>query len=533
MNIAMLRMWLSLGDRVRGRPLRNRFPNLDFKVVKGDSLLGPDPGQLNQSRYQIELSDLPRFKARYMPATADKDELRREIADAEERLRNDLGVAAVPDGVVDWRIEFAEVFANGGFDVVIANPPYIQLQRDGGKLGRMYKDAGFATFTRTGDIYQLFYERGCQLLMPDRGLLAYITSNSWLKAEYGKRLRRYFSERHTPLRLLELGKDIFESAIVDSSVLLLREGAGGGSFHAVDMDRLPGKEFPPDESLWGRARPDGETPWSILSRIEQSVMDKMLTVGTPLKDWDIAIYRGITTGLNDAFIIDNQTKEGLIAQDPRSEDIIKPVLRGRDIERYGAKWAGMWLIDTHNGFGGVPPIEIDDYPAIKAYLNKYYEQLEKRYDKGRTPYNLRNCAYHEDFTKEKLLWIELVNDGRFAYDNSGFYGEATTFLLTGESIKFLCAVLNSKLIRWFLDKVAPTSGMGTLRWKKVYVERLPIPRTADPRQQQFSQLVDRALMAKAGNRDSGTSEIEAEIDARVYQLYGLTPSEITAVEQRL
>ena len=246
-----------------------------------------------------------------------------------------------------------------------------------------------------------------------------------------------------------------------------------------------------------------------------------------------AIYRGITTGLNEAFIIDNRTKEALVSQDPRSEEIIKPVLRGRDIERYQAKWADMWLIDTHNGYDGIPPIEIDSYPAIKAYLDGYYEQLEKRFDKGRTPYNLRNCAYHEDFAKEKLLWIELVNNGRFAYDNSGLYGEATTFLLTGESIKYLCAVLNARLIRWFLEKVAPTSGMGTLRWKKVYVERLPIPRITGPKQRPFSRLVDRVLMADANDRDSSASETEAEIDARVYQMYGLTPSEVAAVEQRL
>ena len=208
------------------------------------------------------------------------------------------------------------------------------------------------------------------------------------------------------------------------------------------------------------------------------------------------------------------------------------MLRGRDIQRYRAKWADMWLIDTHNGSGGVPAIDIDEYPAIKAHLDGRYEQLEKRYDKGTTPYNLRNCAYHEDFTKEKLLWIELVNNGRFAYDNSGYYGEATSFLLTGECIKYLCAVLNAKLIRWFLEKVAPTSGMGTLRWKKVYVERLPIPRIAVPRQQLFTQLVDRILMANTGDRDSDTSEAEAEIDERVYQLYGLTPLEISAVEKR-
>ena len=127
----------------------------------------------------------------------------------------------------------------------------------------------------------------------------------------------------------------------------------------------------------------------------------------------------------------------------------------------------------------------------------------------------------------------MVSNGRFAYDNSGVYGEATTFLLTGECIKYLCAVLNSKLIRWFLEQVAPTSGMGTLRWKKVYVERLPIPRVTDPSQQLLRQLVDTILIAKADNQRSDTKEVEAEIDERVYQLYGLTPTEILTVERRL
>ena len=244
-----------------------------------------------------------------------------------------------------------------------------------------------------------------------------------------------------------------------------------------------------------------------------------------------AIYRGITTGLNDAFIIDNRTKERLIAQDLRSEEIIKPVLRGRDIDRYRAKWAGMWLIDTHNGYGEVPAIDIDDYPAIKTFLDGHYERLANRYDKGRTPYNLRNCAYHEHFAKEKLLWIELVNDGRFAYDKSGVYGEATTFLLTGERIKYLCAVLNTRLIRWFLEKMAPTSGMGTLRWKKVYVERLPIPRIAVPKQQPFEQLVDRILSVRAGDQHPIVAAVEAEIDKLVYRSYGLTPEEIAVVEE--
>ena len=228
----------------------------------------------------------------------------------------------------------------------------------------LYKDCGYATFARTGDVYQLFYERGCQMLRPARGILAYITSNSWLKAEYGKPLRRYFAETHTPLLLLELGKDVFESAIVDSGVLMLRTGGAAQAFRAVDMDRVKAKDFPPAPELWGQTRPDGDAPWSIMSAIEQSILDKMRAKGTPLKDWDVSIYRGVTTGYNDAFIIDNATKEALIAADPKSADIIEPVLRGRDIQRYRANWAGLWLINVPWHF----PLHLDS--SIKGVSEK-------------------------------------------------------------------------------------------------------------------------------------------------------------------
>ena len=255
-----------------------------------------------------------------------------------------------------------------------------------------------------------------------------------------------------------------------------------------------------------------------------------------------AINYGIKTGFNEAFIIDNQTKEALIAQDPKSAEIIKPVLRGRDIQRFQAQWKRLWLIATFPALN----LNIDDYPAVKRYLltfgKRRLEQSGRQLPNGTRSrkktthawFEMQDtCAYHDDFTKEKLLWIELVNNGRFAYDNSGLYGEATTFLLTGECIKYLCAVLNSKLIRWFLEQLAPTSGMGTLRWKKVYVERLPIPRITSPKQKRLSQLVDRILEAKDTDRDADTTETEAEIDQKVYQLYELTSSEISEVQQRL
>ena len=538
-NIAMLRMWLSLAIDYEGEK-PEPLPNLDFKVICGDSLLGPDPsagvevqGTLGQDMEQIRrLGDL---KGEYLRASdgSRKTSLRQEIGELTAEIRDALGVTAM-DGAVDWRVEFAEVFAaRRGFDIAVANPPYVQLQRDGGRLGRLYRDCGYATFARTGDVYQLFYERGCHALRPEQGILAYITSNSWLKAEYGKATRRYFAENHTPLLLLELGKDVFESAIVDSGVLMLRTGGVGQTFRAVDMDRVKAKDFPPAPELWGQVWPEGDAPWSILSPTEHSVLDKMREEGTPLKDWGLRINFGIKTGYNGAFIIDNTTKEELVSTDPKSSEIIKPVLRGRDIQRYQAKWAGLWLIDAHNGYANVPAVDIDNYPAIKSHLDRFYPQLERRYDKGKTPYNLRSCAYHQEFAKAKLFWMEMTSMGRFSYSETETYCNTKGYFLSGESLKYVCAVLNSSLVAWLMGNTATTTGMGVTEWTKVSVERIPIPKISAAKQRPFVQMVDKILEAKAADPNADNDYLEWDIDRLVYDLYGLTEEEDTAVERSL
>ena len=531
-NIAMLRMWLSLTIDYEG-DTPEPLPNLDFKVVCGDSLLGPDPSSgaevqvaLGQDVERVRL--LGQRKGEYLRAStaADKDRLREEIADLTASIRDETGSEA-REGVVDWRMQFAEVFAEDrrGFDIAIANPPYVQLQKDAGRLGTQYRDGGYTTFVRTGDVYQVFYERGCQVLRPAQGILAYITSNSWLKAEYGKSTRRYFAEKHKPLLLLELGKDVFESAIVDSGVLMLRSGGGAHPFRAVDMDRVKSAEVPPPAEMWGQVRPDGDAPWSVMSLIEHGILDKMRAKGTPLKDWDVSFYRGVLTGYNKAFLIDEATRAQLIAADPKSAEIIKPVLRGKDIQRFRAGWDKLYLINSHNGLGDVPAVSIGDYPAVKAHLDKHYPQLEKRQDKGATPYNLRNCAYLDKFSKEKLIWMDLTQHGRFSPDDGSMFCMDTTFFMTGESLKYLCAVLNSTLATWFIQSTALTSGMGVARWKRFTVERIPIPKLSAAKQRPFVRLVDRILEAKAADPEVDTGELEREIDRLVYELYGLTEEE--------
>ncbi len=556
-QIAKLRFFISLAIEQQPDDDAENFgikplPNLETRFVAADALLAlSQPAQLTLGQTEAVnrlQQDLDANRERHFHANTrnkkiacrnDDARLRQRLAKA---LRDADFDAADADKIAAWdpydQNDSADWFdaeymfgITAGFHVVIGNPPYIQLQKNGGKLGRLYEDVGYQTFVRTGDIYQLFYERGISLAKPSAGLLAYITSNSWLKAEYGKKTRRYFSEKHTPLKLLELGKDVFDSAIVDSSVMLMREGRNGGEssvVSAVDMDRV-GDEFPPAPETWGQARPNGDAPWSILSNADQDILDKMLAKGTPLKDWDVSINRGVTTGCNDAFIIDAETKDALVAADAKSAEIIKPVLRGRDIQRYQAQWAGLWLVDTHNGYGDVPAISIDDYPAVKAYLEPFYARLERRYDKGRTPYNLRNCAFHEDFSKEKLFWLDLAEKGRFAYDAGEFFGVNTAYIMTGQSIKYLSAILNSNLTTWFMKNTALTSGMGVTRWINTYVRTIPIPKISADEQRPYIELVDRILQAKAADPDADTSDLEESIDWLVYELYDLTDEETAVV----
>ena len=359
-NIAMLRLWLSLAIEYEGdepQPL----PNLDFKIVRGDSLLGPDPSETGQQGvlgYEGTLIDqLRKLKEQYLAESEPgrKQMLRDAIHEIEAKIREQLSHFADSNDAIDWRVDFAEVIGKGGFDIAIANPPYIHLRWQGDAMRQRYMTAGFTTYAKMGDIYQLFCERGCQLLCSQGGILAYVTSNSWLRANYGKKLRAMFSGRHTPLRWLDLGKDIFDDAIVDSGVLLLRTGGKAVPFPAADMDSLPDATFPPADDLWHQARPNGEMTWSVLSSREWDVMDRMQDRGVPLADWDIATTIGIITGCNEAFIIDTPTRTTLIQSDPKSAEIIKPILRGSDIGHYRASWSGYWLVNVHNGKGSSPP----------------------------------------------------------------------------------------------------------------------------------------------------------------------------------
>ena len=200
--------------------------------------------------------------------------------------------------------------------------------------------------------------------------------------------------------------------------------------------------------------------WVILSPIEQSIKRKIESVGTPLKDWDISIYRGVLTGYNDAFIITTEKRDEILSncqtddERRKTEELIRPILRGRDIKRYGYNWADLWLINTHNGIKGkLPRIDVEEYPAIKAHLDQYWPKLKNRADKGDTPYNLRNCAYLEDFDEPKIVWNRIAAIKQFAIADKGIYRQDSMLFITGSNLNYLVSVLNSKIIQWLLSLI--------------------------------------------------------------------------------
>ena len=272
--------------------------------------------------------------------------------------------------------------------------------------------------------------------------------------------------------------------------------------------------------------------WVILSQIEQSIRRKIEAVGKPLKDWDIQIYRGVLTGYNEAFIISTEKREEILSncidedERERTAAIIRPILRGRDIKRYGYNWADLWLINTHNGVkGAIPRIDVNDYPAIKQHLDNYWDSIAVRADKGDTPYNLRNCAYLEDFNKPKIIWKRIGSILRFSYDDKGCVGLDSTCFATGADIEYLCCILNSKMGHYLL-KDAPKTGTGDLLISVQAVEPIRVPTP--------SVGISNSLQNKLNSLISACSDtVIKEIDDIVYSLYHLSPEEICYIDSLL
>ena len=537
-EIAKLRLWLSLVVDEHDRETVKPLPNLDYKIVQGNSLLGfPYPPQ--------GLEKIEELKLMFFAETSSgkKDQLREDIDKAITQQLASTERSLGHKVNFDFKIFFSEVFhKKHGFDVLIGNPPYVQLQKlKDDPIREVYKKA-YKTYEAKGDLYCLFYEKGVDITC-DKGVLCYISSNKWMRAGYGKKLREFFL-KYNPRILIDLGPGVFKSATVDANIIVIQKARGQNLLRGLTLDkkdksRINDKVSKESDNLSHVT----EGPWFIGSEAEVRLKEKIEHIGKPLKEWDITINYGIKTGYNPAFIIDNETKKELINKDPNSAEIIKPILLGNDIRRYHVasktKW---WLLDVHNGYGGIPPVDIDDYEAIKNRMNKneYYSRLEKRSDKGITPYNLRNCAYHAEFEKRKIIYPETTLSAKFFYDSKGeFFADKTCFIMTGKNLKILLAMLSSNLLfyayKTFFASVN-LAGKG-YQYNKHQFEKFPIPQINGKQESQLTDLVDKILTCTQSSdylqnpaNQTDVYEHERQIDELIYNFCELTKEEIRIVE---
>ncbi len=446
-----------------------------------------------------------------------------------------------------WHLYFMDVFEQGGFDVMIGNPPYIQLQKMG-KETDILQDAGFETFARTGDIYCLFYEKGIDLLKKDSGVLSYITSNTWMRTKFGESLREYFTTKCNPEILLNFeDTQIFPSATVEVNILIAKRESFNKQVEAVAVkgDYKVGTSINDYLNKNGILLDDlSKESWVILSKADYEIKNKIAEKGKQLKDWNIEINYGFKTGFNEPFFINEEEKETLLKEDSRSAEIIKPLLRGREIKRYVYKFNGNYVIFSHNGTKTRKRVEVEkDYPAIFKHLLQYRDKyspkaipnkkgiiqtLIDRQDQGAHWSNLRDCAYADSFENEKLVWLSISDKPAFAFDNQGMHVTAPAYIMTSDCNKYLMTVLNSKTMEWYLDKVSSSTGVGTNQWSKIFVEQLPIPELEETVRKPFETLAEYLIylndpkqgpvLEKVSNE--GVSQVFEDLtNMMVYELY--------------
>ena len=393
-----------------------------------------------------------------------------------------------------WHLYFMDVFEQGGFDVMIGNPPYIQLQKMG-KETDILQESGFETFARTGDIYCLFYEKGFDLLKKNEGVLSYITSNSWMKTKYGESLRKFFIEKTNPIKLLNFeDTQIFPSATVEVNILIAKKQLNSKKTESVALKQDSIRKTIHQYFEENNSRLDSldNSEWILLSKNDHLIKKHIEEVSTPLSSYNLQISRGIITGLNEAFIIPESEKRELEQADPKSKVLLKKFLGGRDIHKYKVDWNNEWLIYSHSD------VKETDFPKIIRHLTPFRDNLEARRGgmnpkTGEVPYkwwqlqvDYYSSGTYKNYELPKIMWAELSDKQKFTFDDTGIYPNKTIFIITGDLIKPLLAVLNSKVTLWFFNQTSTTSGMGTTIWSKYKVEQLPIPKLLN----EYSRLLE-------------------------------------------
>lgn len=439
----------------------------------------------------------------------DEKEATKEFANLKKEYDNIFNLES--NHPFEWRFEFPEILDDDGnfkgFDLIIGNPPYIrqeELKELKPHLAKNYK-----VYKGTSDIYTYFYELGFNVLK-ENGILSFITSNKYTRAGYGEALREFLLKNTCILKYIDLnGIKVFDSATVDTSILSFEKikiKENTFKYLSLNNELLKNYDFEISaikEFLNISQNSLSKESFAFNDESTNALKTKIEKLGTPLKDWHgLNINYGIKTGLNEAFIITTEKKDEILAnckdedEKERTAKLIRKMLRGRDIKRYSYEWAGLWVINTHNGYKSkngekIKAINIEHYPSLKKHFDEFYLQLEKRSDKGLTPYNLRNCAYIEEFEKEKIVYPETTQGAYFVYDNKGIFLEKTAFFIVCENLKYLLGLLSSNLITYYYKNFSQGCKLGIkgYQYNKHALENLPLPKINSKNEKLANELI--------------------------------------------
>ncbi|ECL2600571.1 class I SAM-dependent DNA methyltransferase [Campylobacter jejuni] len=484
----------------------------------------------------------------------DEKEATKEFANLKKEYDNIFNLES--NHPFEWRFEFPEILDDDGnfkgFDLIIGNPPYIrqeEIKELKNTLSKNYK-----VYKGTADIYTYFYELGFNVLK-ENGILSFITSNKYTRAGYGEALREFLLKNTCILKYIDLnGIKVFDSATVDTSILSFEKikiKENTFKYLSLNNELLKNYDFEISaikEFLNISQNSLSKESFAFNDESTNALKTKIEKLGTPLKDWHgLNINYGIKTGLNEAFIITTEKKDEILAnckdedEKERTAKLIRKMLRGRDIKRYRYEWAGLWVINTHNGYKSkngekAEAINIEHYPSLKKHFDEFYPQLEKRSDKGLTPYNLRNCAYIEEFEKEKIVWNPVSGEYLFSYIKEHIFFNNSLFMMTLDvfSLKYILAFMNSNCYKWLITLKTNLIQTGSYAYgAKDKIERLPIPKINSKNEKlanELINLVDEILKVKEQDKNANTQELENKINSLVYKLYNLTDDEIKIIE---
>ena len=541
-NICRLRLWIELlkssyylenngADKYIDLEI---LPNLEFKVLSANSLIELEEKEGNNNlKLAYDKTELVKNMREYFNADFEtKKEIRKKVLKLLKeysQYNTKLKDYNPFDMLKSYDFFDSEImFGIDSFDIVIMNPPYFQLTGKHKYLHYFEKGKN-----KTADIYQLFMETALNKLLSQMGVVSAVVSNKWMRAGYGERTREFLYNNCYVFEIIDLGANWFESATVDTNIITYaKDKEKQEKIEAYKISKCENIELNKNEKDNFIFTSKDYGAWIILNKTEKDILEKVKKF-KPLKNWNINIYRGILTGFNEAFIIDEETKNKLILEDKKSKEIIKPLLRGRDIKRYSYDFKNLYLICTFPALN----LNISDYPAIEKYLKSFGKRLEQSGEIGCRKKTIHKwfemqdtIAYYKEFDKPKIIYAETTISPNFYYDNENFIAEKTNFIMTGENLKYIMAVLSSKLGFYIFYNFYSEITLGDVgfQYRKSSLEEFPIPEVDKKTEKEIINLVEKVIEEKKKGID--TREFEEEIDKIVYGLYNLNENEIKIIE---